>query len=219
MAMWLTKQRGTEGPVFGSADKFEGLGIFIDTYKNNRPGVVFPYVMAMVGDGQTTYDSASDGQANEVAGCSARGIRGAEVPTKLRLTYFQDSYLRLELQYKDGEDWTQCFETSKVKIPSVAYLGFSAHTGELSDNHDIVRVEARNLYSTAPESSKPDQKKSELKDEPVPKSSMKFDPPKEVSEGGSWKWFFLKIVLVLIVVAGGYVGYTIWRTQRRGSRF
>lgn len=49
MAMWVTKQRATPGPVFGSTDNFEGLGIFFDTYKNNRPGVIFPYVMAMLG--------------------------------------------------------------------------------------------------------------------------------------------------------------------------
>lgn len=49
MAMWITKQRAINGPVFGSADKFEGLGIFFDTYKNNRPGTIFPYVMAMLG--------------------------------------------------------------------------------------------------------------------------------------------------------------------------
>lgn len=49
MAMWITKERAMQGPVFGAADKFEGLGVFFDTYKNNRPGVVFPYVMAMLG--------------------------------------------------------------------------------------------------------------------------------------------------------------------------
>lgn len=69
-ALWLTKQRGTMGPVFGSTDKFEGLGIFFDTYKNNRPGVSFPYVMAMMGDGETSYDQAHDGKGNELAGCS-----------------------------------------------------------------------------------------------------------------------------------------------------
>jgi mannose-binding lectin 2 len=69
-AMWLTKQRATQGPVFGSTDNFEGLGIFFDTYKNNRPGTSFPYVMAMMGDGKTPYDQAHDGKANEVAGCS-----------------------------------------------------------------------------------------------------------------------------------------------------
>ncbi|KAI4280515.1 MAG: hypothetical protein L6R35_005871, partial [Caloplaca aegaea] len=31
MAIWLTKQRAQTGPVFGSVDRFEGLGIFIDT--------------------------------------------------------------------------------------------------------------------------------------------------------------------------------------------
>ena len=69
-ALWLTKQRAMQGPVFGATDKFEGLGIFFDTYKNNRPGTVFPYVMAMLGDGETTYDQANDGKANELAGCS-----------------------------------------------------------------------------------------------------------------------------------------------------
>lgn len=70
--MWLTKERAQPGPVFGHADKFEGLGIFFDTYKNNRPGVVFPYVMGMMGDGKTEYDSGNDGKANEIGGCSVR---------------------------------------------------------------------------------------------------------------------------------------------------
>jgi lectin, mannose-binding 2 len=70
MAMWLTKQRAQTGTVFGCIDNFEGLGIFIDTYKNSRPGVSFPYVMAMLGDGQTSYDNDHDGQANEIGGCS-----------------------------------------------------------------------------------------------------------------------------------------------------
>ena len=69
-AMWVTKERATPGHVFGHVDRFEGLGIFFDTYKNNRPGVVFPYVMAMMGDGQTDYDAAADGKANEIGGCS-----------------------------------------------------------------------------------------------------------------------------------------------------
>ncbi len=72
MALWLTKERATPGPVFGGTDRFEGLGIFFDTYKNNRPGVVFPLVMAMVGDGQTSYDKDTDGKDQELASCSVR---------------------------------------------------------------------------------------------------------------------------------------------------
>ncbi len=72
MAIWVTKDRAKQGPVFGSMDRFEGLGLFIDTYKNNRPGVVFPYVMAMLGNSSVTYDKDHDGLANELAGCSVR---------------------------------------------------------------------------------------------------------------------------------------------------
>lgn len=69
-AMWVVKDRAQQGPVFGGKDEFEGFGLFFDTYKNNRPGVVFPYVMGMMGDGKTQYDSANDGKANEMGGCS-----------------------------------------------------------------------------------------------------------------------------------------------------
>jgi mannose-binding lectin 2 len=74
MAMWIIRERAQVGPVFGSVDRFTGLGIFFDTYKNGRSGTIFPYVMAMLGDGQTSYDNFNDGQANDVGGCSVGNI-------------------------------------------------------------------------------------------------------------------------------------------------
>lgn len=210
--MWLTKERGKQGQVFGSVDNFEGLGIFFDTYKNNRPGTVFPYVMAMYGDGKTSYDKNNDGKANEFAGCSARGIRGASVPTKARLTYFQEKSLKLELQYKTVDQWILCFEKEDPPaIPAVSYLGFSAETGELSDNHDIIKVETKNLYSTSPRPVSTGSGKGRGKS-----SSSKYDPPRQ--KGGSWTWFFIKIVLFFVVLGGGYVGYTAYRTGKIGKR-
>lgn len=84
MAIWLTKQRAQTGPVFGSVDQFEGLGVFIDTYKNQRPGVVFPYVMAMVGNGSVSYDKDHDGKDNEIGGCSVRPPKPALFPLNIR---------------------------------------------------------------------------------------------------------------------------------------
>ena len=210
--MWLTKQRALPGPVFGSTDRFEGLGIFFDTYKNNRPGTVFPYVMAMMGDGNKPYDKANDGKDNEIMGCSARGIRGANVPTKAKLTYFQEKMLKLELQYKAEDQWEKCFETtSPPLIPSVAYLGFSAETGELSDNHDIINVATKNLYDTKGRMDTSPNKPGS----PAKNGKAKYKGDKK--QGGSWSWFFFKIVIFLMLVAGGYVGYTAWRTQQRRS--
>ncbi|KAL7275286.1 hypothetical protein RUND412_001767 [Rhizina undulata] len=207
MAFWITKQRALQGPVFGSVDKFEGLGIFFDTYKNNRPGTIFPYVMAMLGDGETSYNHATDGKENELAGCSARGIRGANIPTKARLTYFHDNYLQLELQYKTEGQWVNCFNVPNVTLPQVSYLGFTSETGELSDNHDIITISSKNLYSVA--------------SRPGPSKGKKLPPGKQPfeSSSGGWGWFFLKFVLFVIVLVGGYVGFTAYRAQKRSSRF
>ena len=96
MALWVTKDRAQQGPVFGSMDRFEGLGLFIDTYKNNRPGVVFPYVMAMLGNNSVTYDKEHDGLANELAGCSVRisesVVGGEQVTTTTATAIFITAY-------------------------------------------------------------------------------------------------------------------------------
>lgn len=171
--------------------------------------------MAMIGNGQRTYDKANDGKDNEFMGCSARGIRGAPVPTKAKLTYFQDKSLKLQLQYKSEDQWELCFETSEPPtIPSVAYLGFSAETGELSDNHDIIYVSTKNLYDTKGRESQANNKPG---NKGASKGSERYAKKKE---GGSWSWFFFKMLMFFVVVGGGYIGYTAWRTQKgRSHRF
>ncbi|ENH64321.1 hypothetical protein FOC1_g10013591 [Fusarium oxysporum f. sp. cubense race 1] len=214
-AMWITRQRAQQGTVFGGPDNFEGLGVFIDTYKNNRPGVVFPYVMAMYGDGKTSYDKSNDGKHTELAGCSARGIRHASVPTKMRLTYFQDKQLKLELQYKVEDEWQTCFDLEEPPaIPNIAYVGFTAETGELSDNHDIISVAAKNLY-TQPGTSNTG-KSSGTKNKGRKGTGKTTNGNKQ---GGSWTWFFTKIILFIIVAGGAYVGYTAYRAKAKSHRF
>ncbi|KAK9469114.1 concanavalin A-like lectin/glucanase domain-containing protein [Lipomyces arxii] len=191
MAMWITKSGDKSGPVFGGPDKFEGLGIFIDTYKNNRPGVTFPYVMAMVGDGQTSYVKENDGKLNELAGCSARGIHNNAHSTRARLTYVKDSFMKLELEYKEPKKWTTCFKVDAPVLPTVSYLSFSAETGELSENHDLISVDVSNLFV--------------LNADKASTTTKSFHNDKvSKKKGGSWFWFFFKI---LLVGGGGYFGY------------
>lgn len=216
MALWITETHNVQGPVYGSTDRFKGLGLFIDTYKNNRPSTVFPYVMVMMGDGHTPYDSTHDGKANELAGCSAKGIRNSEHDTSLRLTYFQDQFLKLELDYKGKGEWEPCFQVdasaTDVKIPQTAYLGFSAETGELTEYHDVISVETRNLYDRQYQSHSTGSKYSKSEKEPV---DARYD---DVSRG-SWWMSLLKALLLLLVLAAAYVGYTVYRANQRKSRF
>lgn len=102
-------------------------------------------------------------------------------------------------------------------MPTVSYLGFSAETGELNDNFDIIEVQTKNLYNTQATTNsgkKPNTKSS---------SSRKGSQPSSSSSGqessGGWGWFFIKLILFIIVAGGGYAGYTAYRTSKRGSRF
>lgn len=85
-------------------------------------------------------------------------------------------------------------------------MGFSAETGELSENHDIISVSTKNLYSTNRNT------KMSSKD-----GSRKYG--RKSRKSGGWGWFFMKFIIFGIVVTGGYVGFTFWRTQRNRSRF
>ena len=146
----------------------------------------------------------------------ARGIRGSNVATKARLTYFQDVSLKLELRYKSEEEWTLCFETTGVNIPSVSYLGFSAETGELSDDFDIISVETKNLYSTQASDS---NKGSTGTQASSGKGKGKGKKNRTGSGGSGWLWFFVKVLLGAGVLGGGYVGWTYYRNSQRHSRF
>ena len=113
----------------------------------------------------------------------------------------------MQLQYKSETTWTDCFsltptDSVPLKMPNAAFLGFSAETGELSDNFDIVSVETRNLYSPGG-TGRADARSGRGRASKAPKKS------------GGWGWFFVKTLIFIVVVAGGYVGYTTWRTNNR----
>lgn len=147
----------------------------------------------------------------------ARGLRHASVPTKARLTYFQDRSLTLDLQYKSEDSWINCFTLTapetNIAIPSVAYLGLSAETGELSDNHDIISLKTQNLYNVGPDTG--------IRPPPTGPASRGRPAQQQQTEkqGGSWGWFLFKTVLFLGAVVGGYVGWTSYRAKQRYSRF
>ena len=118
----------------------------------------------------------------------------------------QDKNLVLALQYKDEDDWEECFNAPNVKIPPVSYLGFSAETGELSDNHDIISVTTKNLYEQG------------ARDSATSAHRERYNKYQAKKRRGSWGWFFFKVVMFLVACGGGYIGFTAYRARQR-SRF
>ena len=80
--------RNPEGPVFGSADQWRGLGIFFDSFDNDGKGNN-PYIMAMLNDGSKMYDHQSDGSQQQMAGC-LRDFRNKPFPVRAKIEYYNN---------------------------------------------------------------------------------------------------------------------------------
>ncbi|KIM82469.1 hypothetical protein PILCRDRAFT_820328 [Piloderma croceum F 1598] len=202
LAFWVTKGRAEPGPVFGNIDKFEGLGIFLDTYANSRHSYAFPRITGMLGDGTKEYDQVNDGEANSIGACSAN-YRKTNVATKLKITYVKDTSLNVQVHHKAWDEWTDCFTVQGISLPPAPYLGFSAMTGDVSDAHDIITV---NTYSAI--LSPVDYPRDKLRSiNPFSSSSS--------SSSGSWLGFFFKLFLFAGVCVGAFYGYQIY-LERNG---
>ncbi|KAF8841691.1 hypothetical protein BDN67DRAFT_996034 [Paxillus ammoniavirescens] len=205
MAIWLTTDRAEPGPVFGSKDKFEGLGIFLDTYANSRHPYGFPRIVAMLGDGETPYDHENDGDAHSIGSCSAM-FRRTNVITKLKITYVKDTYLDVKVHYRAWDDWSDCFHIDGISLPASPFLGISALTGQVYDAHDVISVTTHSAVLSS-------------KDAPRDKlSGNGMFGRRPDGARSSWFLFVVKLILFLGAVVGvlyGYKAYTL-RTQHGG---
>lgn len=218
-AMWYTKERNQMGPVFGSKDFFSGLAIFLDTYANNNGphNHPHPYISAMINNGSLHYDHDKDGANTELAGCEAP-FRNKDFDTFVAVRY-QNYKLTVSTDIENKNVWKECFTTEKIKLPTNYYFGFSAATGELSDNHDIVSVKVYQLDSERnKETFDASQIQPEAENFTGPKPQVENEKP-----SGFWtffKWFFIIIfVLVLLVAVIGGVWYFVSNQQKNKKRF
>jgi len=212
LALWLTKQRKQEGPVFGNMNEFEGLGIFLDTYANSRHDYDFPRIYGILGDGKTTFDFAKDGDNQTIGACSAN-FRRTEVGTKLKVTYLKDKLLDVKIQYKAWDEWTDCFQVSGIKLPSLPFIGLTAMTGDVSDAHDIIAV---TTYSAL-------MAKDPLHDKTNQKKGFFSRKPKTATADGQGEGMsiFLKLFIFAGLCGGGFFGYREYqrRQQYGGGNF
>ncbi|KAH9042782.1 legume-like lectin family-domain-containing protein [Lactarius pseudohatsudake] len=190
LALWITTERAQTGPVFGSKDHFTGIGIFLDTYKNDlHSEYPFPRIIAMNGDGKTSYDLAKDGVPNMIGECAA-DYRRSSVATKLKVIYVKDTVLDVKIQWKGWEEWSNCFTLNDISLPQNPYIGLTAMTGDVSDAHDIISVSTSSAILSSAE---------------TPRDKLQSTE----SEAGWFSFSFVRFLLFGGAVAGIWFG---WRT-------
>lgn len=216
-SFWYARDRNKLGDVFGSPDYFYGLAIILDTYSNhngphNHP---HPYISAMVNNGSLHYDHDKDGTHTEIAGCEAP-FRNKDHDTFVAVRY-QNYKLTVSTDIENKNVWKECFSVENVKLPTGYFFGFSAATGDLSDNHDIISVKTYKLDS---------QRQNENIDtNSIMPSAAHFAEPREHHDDDkpSVLWHVIKVIfysllVIVFIIAAIYVGYMFYTKQSRSKK-
>ncbi|XP_050438851.1 protein ERGIC-53 [Adelges cooleyi] len=147
LAFWYTTSKGDyQGPVFGSSDKWVGLGVFFDSFDNDGKHNN-PYIMGIVNDGTKVFDHANDGSTQQLSGC-LRDFRNKPFSTRAKIEYYMNT---LTVFFHSGnsnnpEDFEICFRSDQVYLPKGGHFGVSAATGGLADDHDVNHFLTYSLY-------------------------------------------------------------------------
>ncbi|KAJ3404105.1 hypothetical protein HDV05_007357, partial [Chytridiales sp. JEL 0842] len=101
---------------------------------------------------------------------------------------------------------------ANVVLPTTGYIGFTSHTGDASDNHDIIRVNTHAILNAktnpAPSTDSSSTPNASSKDTYGGSASSKpYKKPQKSSGGGISLTFVFVLILLGGLGAGGYVLY------------
>ncbi|XP_032395687.1 protein ERGIC-53 [Etheostoma spectabile] len=170
LALWFTTVQGLDGPVYGAADQWNGVGIFFDSFDNdgkkNNPAIV------VVGNnGNLVYDHQNDGTTQALGTC-LRDFRNKPYPVRAKITYYKKT---LTVMINNGftpdrEDYEFCTKVDNMIIPNEGFFGISAATGGLADDHDVLsfllfRLTEPGQQPPPPDSEIPKEEKDKYQEE------------------------------------------------------
>ncbi|XP_047109883.1 protein ERGIC-53-like [Schistocerca piceifrons] len=147
LAFWFTESKGAyDGPVFGSSDKWVGLGVFFDSFDNDNKHNN-PFIMGVLNDGTKEFDHPHDGATQMLNGCM-RDFRNKPYPTRARIEYYLNSLTVLihSGMTNNEQEMEICFRADNVVLPKNGYFGLSAATGGLADDHDVLHFLTTSLH-------------------------------------------------------------------------
>uniref|UniRef100_A0A1I7YI54 L-type lectin-like domain-containing protein n=2 Tax=Steinernema glaseri TaxID=37863 RepID=A0A1I7YI54_9BILA len=222
IAIWYAQDPNQLGDVFGSKDYFRGLAVFLDTYSNhNGPhSHGHPFISAMVANGSSHYDHDRDGThtqlGGEGTGCEAK-FRNKDHETQILIQYVGNT-LAIFTDITGEGTWKECLSVDGVHLPTGYYIGMSAATGDLSDNHDITSVKMfEQEFARVELQGDVDSKSIEPHAEYIASPRDHVDDPKP-SKLGWMATTFLVIAGIAVIVVVVFFGFTWMQKRQERSR-
>ncbi len=106
----------------------------------------YPSISAILNNGFLHFNDNTDAIGINIAGCDSQ-LHGHDVDT-LIATCYQNNRLTVSIDIEETNTWIECFSIDICLPLTHYYFGFTAATGQRSDNHDIVSVHTYRLESS-----------------------------------------------------------------------
>ena len=150
IGLWVTNSAYyTEGDLHGNQEHFYGIGIIFDTFKNTENLAQHRDVTILVNNGERS----TEDMLERVMGCNVnvryhneRADFSAKDASRAQVTFTEDS-LKVMIDARNTGDWVECADIHHGDLGlspgwlADAYIGITASTGQLADNHDILSLE------------------------------------------------------------------------------
>lgn len=137
--LWFTEKSEVFGGTFGNQEDFVGLGIIFDTYDNDGKRDN-PSISAVYSDGSVRFNHDDDGRKQIIPGATCKiNYRNPRAPIMAKVKY-QDGTLVVSYDMRSRGVWTECFRSTELVMPPSYFIGLTAHTGQVADNHDIYKL-------------------------------------------------------------------------------
>lgn len=150
LALWFVQSSyWVEGDLHGLNEKFTGVGIVMDTFKNTETLAQHRDVTVLVNDGTRTREVMME----KPVGCNAnvryhseRADFSVTDSSRVKVT-IDDQFMTVHVDAKSSGTYSEC--ASRVPLGELglpvgwlrrAHVGVTASTGQLADNHDILSL-------------------------------------------------------------------------------
>ena len=151
IAIWITSNKNwIEGDFHGSKEKFQGIAIIMDTFKNSEYAFAHRDITVLVNDGEKSYEMMTD----DIVGCdvnvryhNARADFSVTDASRVYLSIDDNNSLDIQVDARNNNNWMDCVHLNRLPFLNKgwlkdAYIGITASTGSLADNHDILSFQA-----------------------------------------------------------------------------
>jgi len=148
IGLWYTDQAYfPDGPIHGGSEQFTGIGIIFDTFKNTENLRKHRDITVLINDGSKTHEM----MVEDIQGCAAKVRFHADRDdfsvmdaSRAKITVRGNRELDIRIDADNRGEWVHCVTLEDLPLRSDwavnSYVGISATTGALADNHDVISL-------------------------------------------------------------------------------